>query len=324
MRYFSLFFWLMGILVLLSSCGTTRRLAEGEVLYTGAEIEFAQPDEIDKPGQVQYDLEGMIKPDPNDELLGLRPGLWIYQKFGRKKPDGLGAKIKERYGQAPVLVDTARARRNTLRMRKYLQDQGYFQSQIRVEVDTASRKPEAMVRYVVETQGRYHFEEVVYPGYTDPARSVIAYEKKNSLIEPGDPYRLAALEAERGRLTGALRQEGFANFFPAYLYYTLDTLSGARKVRVRLWVKDPSDSTQHRRYYLRRVLIYPDYTLDAQEPSLQDSLPKGRTRLYPAQLQGSTRSVAGQHLAAPRRALRPEKPRLHPAAPAGPGDLQIR
>ena len=274
MRYLYFVLWSVAGLFFLSSCGTTQRLAEGEVLYTGAEIEFAQPEEIDKLSQVQYALEEMIKPDPNGEVLGLRPKLWIYQKFGQKKPDGLGAKLKEKYGQAPVLLDTARARRNTLRMRKYLQDRGYFHSQIRVEVDRAKRKAKASVHYVVETQGRYHFGEVVYPGYGDgdPARGVIAYEKQNSLIQPGDPYRLAALEAERGRLTGALRQEGFANFFPAYLYYTLDTLSGKREVRVRLWVSDPSDSTKHHRYYLRRVLIYPDYTLDAQPAQAGDSL----------------------------------------------------
>jgi len=262
----------MGLMAIFSSCGTSQRLAEGEVLYTGAEVEFAQPEAIDKLSQVQYALSEMIQPEPNGEVLGMRPKLWIYQKFGQKKPDGVGNKIKEKYGQAPVLLDTARARRNTLRMRKYLQDQGYFHSQVLIEVDSAKRKPEAMIRYRVETQGRYRFGAVVYPEPSDPARSLIAYQQKNSLIQRGDPYRLNALEAERGRLAGELRREGFANFFPAYLYYTLDTLSGSREVRVRLWVTDPSDSTKHHRYYLRRVLIYPDYTLDNVQQGREDSL----------------------------------------------------
>jgi outer membrane protein assembly factor BamA len=254
------------------SCSTSKRLAEGEVLYTGAEVAFTHPDEIDQLGEVTYQLEEMIKPEPNGALLGLRPKLWIYQKFGRKKPDGIGGKIKQKFGAEPVLVDTARARRNTLLMRKYLQDQGYFHSEVSFQVKAAKQKAEAEIVYQVETKGRYTFGEVIYPRGPDTARQLIGYGQLKSVIQTGDPYRLVALQAERQRLSVTMREAGFAGFFPTFLYYTLDTLSHTREVRVRLWVKDPTDSTVHRPFFLKQVLIYPDYTLDSESQPEGDSL----------------------------------------------------
>ncbi len=249
-------------------CGTAERLAEGEVLYTGAELKLEQPERIAEQAKVTYELSELIEPSPNGSILGLRPNLWVYQTFGQKKPDGLGGKIRDQFGNPPVLLDTARARRNTLLMEKYLQDQGYFHSEVSYTVVPAADGAEADVHYRVQTSGRYHLSEVIFPPESDPARRLIRAAQPSSLLQPGDPYQLSNLQGERARLTDLLRQEGYANFFASYLYYTLDTLSGDRQVRLRLWVQDPSDSTRHHPYYLRRVLVYPDYSLDRFTPSV--------------------------------------------------------
>ncbi len=245
-----------------AGCNTTKRLKKDEVLYTGAEVAFQQPEVVEKAERVEADLKDITSPSPNASLWGLRPQLWVYQRFGQNKEKGLGPLIQRKLGEPPVLLDTALARRVSLRMEKYLQDQGYFGSKVRYKVQPDPADPTAVIRYEVTTPKRYRIGELRYPQGEDPARQLIRKYKDGSPIQPGTPYRLAALQAERSRITRQLRNSGYANFYESFLYFTLDTLSMPGQVRVAVQVKDPSDATTHRRYQVQRIFVYPDYTLD--------------------------------------------------------------
>lgn len=248
-------------------CGTTERLAEGEVLYTGAEIELVDEAEVDAPERVRYALGEYAEPEPNSSVLGMRPTLWVHQKFGQKKPDGLGAKIQDRLGEPPVLLNEERARRNVLFMEKYLRDEGYLSNQVTYRVDYEEEGHEARVIYQVKARPRYRLSEVVFPEPSDPARRSIHRSQAGSQLKEGEPYRLENLQQERQRLTRLLRNQGYADFGPSYLFYALDSASGDHQVRLQMQVQAPSDSTQHHPYFLRNVRVYPDFSLDQSQNS---------------------------------------------------------
>lgn len=80
-NYFVLFclFFVLG-------CSNTKYLPEGDLLYTGASVTVK--DSLIKKKErkaLETELEGLLRPKPNKQILGLRPKLWIYNLAGEPK-----------------------------------------------------------------------------------------------------------------------------------------------------------------------------------------------------------------------------------------------
>lgn len=81
------------MMMLFSSCSTTRNLPEGEILYTGIRKIEIQHKDSTKAGQTALEeIEAALAYPPNNALLGSSSirtpfpfGLWIYNAFVKKK-----------------------------------------------------------------------------------------------------------------------------------------------------------------------------------------------------------------------------------------------
>ena len=81
------------LILLSSSCSTTKNLPEGEVLYTGIKkIEVTDEDKTTAGEDALAEVEGALAYPPNNALLGsssirvpLPFGLWVYNAFVNKK-----------------------------------------------------------------------------------------------------------------------------------------------------------------------------------------------------------------------------------------------
>lgn len=79
-------------------CSNTKYLPEGELLYTGGSVTVK--DSVIKRKDrkaLETEMEGLLRPKPNKQILGLRPKLWIYNIAGepkKKKVFDTGSEIK--------------------------------------------------------------------------------------------------------------------------------------------------------------------------------------------------------------------------------------
>src|SRR4051794_7293459 len=73
-----------------SSCSNTKYLRPGETLYVGSKIKYVSSDSSAKSQKevLKEELQAIILPKPNSNILGLRVKLWIYNVVG--KPTGKG------------------------------------------------------------------------------------------------------------------------------------------------------------------------------------------------------------------------------------------
>lgn len=251
-------FFLLLAATMFSSCGGTKYVGEGQLLYTGAQVEFVDSPNVKRKKKLSADLEALAKPSPNSKF-----SLGIYNTFHNpNKEKGLGNWISRTLGQAPVIFQIQDAEQSYLIMEDYLKDHGYFNS--KVTFDTIVKAKEVSVTYNVKSPGQYSIREIFLPADSTPLTHLIHENQKKSVLKTQEAYKLTNINAERIRLAKIANDRGFYAFNENYLYFFVDTTAGTDELLADIYVevKNPTDSTQHELYYMEDVYVYPTYNLD--------------------------------------------------------------
>lgn len=246
------------LILLLSACGGTKYVPEGQSLYKGATVKFTDSDNVKNKKKLAGELEALARPKKNS---GFKLG--IYNTFHNpNKEKGLGNFIAKKLGEPPITLQAADVERSRALMENYLHDNGYFGS--KVTSDTTSENKEVTVDYFVKSKGQYKIRDVYFPADSTPLNTLISDRKRRSQIKSGQEYSLARIQAERVRLSRIAREHGYFEFNPDYIYYFVDTSLSSLQADVYLRVKPPTDSTRHEQFYMDTVIVYPTY--DIEEP----------------------------------------------------------
>jgi len=259
-RYFFL------ILVVLSACNPTRRLADHEYLFKGAKIEFEGSQSVKNKGVMKEELMSKVRPRPNTAL-----NLWIFNQFKEpNKQKGLVYLLKYKIGEPPVLYDPSLASRSRLVMEKYLEDQGYLNSI--VSLDTLRNGQEVTALYTIRAPKRYHIREVHLPDQPEVLAELTQSNLEQSFLKPGQTYLVENLRNERTRLATLATQNGYYGVSQNDIYYYIDTtiLTGDSLDLYLRW-KPANDSTELQQHYLGNTTVFPSYSLSHTQSAPTDT-----------------------------------------------------
>ncbi len=290
-------------------CNVTKRIPEGELLYTGANVELVNKELVDKPKATAGEVEDKAQPTPNKKLLGLfYTRLWLYQhtkepktkvnKEGETvKKKGVRNFLKYKIGEAPVYITEEDMRRSELLMEKYLRERGYFGSDISYEM--VAKKKTVSVNYYFTSKGRHRIRKVFLPEDSLINVNKIIYDNEKFLkTKENNYYLLEALSQDRTTLSVAIRDSGYYAFSPDYIFYYVDTTVGEMQVDVHFNVAEPDSVTRHKQFFFRNVIIYPGYSVDAPNQGLVgDTVPFRKfTFIYPDTTKYIRLSAIGRNL----------------------------
>lgn len=248
---------------LMAGCSTTRYLEPGESFYTGAEIKFDETEsKVKRKGTLEKEMLEYIPLKPNTKIFGLRPGVWFYFKGGGKeKSKGLKKFMKEKLGQPPVLLSDARPERTANTLNGYLQNEGYFQSEVTAEA--VKKKREGKVVYTVEVERPFRHREITFPDSLFVGAEAFDSVMKATLLKPQQRYRLARLVNEQDRIELEMKNRGLFYFDKRYLLFEADSTVGDSQVDVTLVKEDNVPERASRIYRLNRVSVIADYSFSA-------------------------------------------------------------
>lgn len=254
---------LLMVVLLLGACSPTRRLAEGEKLYTGAKVQFQQPTAITQKNKVKADLFERIRPYKNNPFK-----LWVFNLFSEpKKKKGLKHWLKYKLGEPPAVYDAGLVARSRLIVEKYLQDQGYLNA--RVQTDTIDMARKVKVCYAVKAEKKYRIKQVFHPQGNSPLERLTQQYKSLSVLKKGQVYQAENLRAERARLTTLATQNGYFGVTQNDIYFYVDTTQYLDSLDIYINWKTLKDSTGIHQYRLGNTTVYPTYSLtDAREVPL--------------------------------------------------------
>jgi outer membrane protein assembly factor BamA len=232
-------------------CSNTAYLAQGEKLYTGANVSIESKESIPDKSALESQLDLLAKPAPNGKLLGLfRLKLWLYN---------IGI-FKESLGEPPVLLHSVVPDRVAARMRTLLEGKGYFQPDVlytvREEASTAD------VQYVATIHSPYRINGVTVKDSSTTLLNAIRSTMGETLLAAGAQYDIVKLKQERERIDAALKEKGYFYFSPDFIVFQADSTAGIKTVDLSLQVKRDIPVEATRVYTIGNITIYSGYSLN--------------------------------------------------------------
>ncbi len=255
------YFLICLIIIFLSGCGNAKYLNEGELLYIGGEVEVEKEDISRSERKVlEENMEGLLRPNPNTSILGLRPQLWFYNIAGGEDADsGFARWIRDKLGQPPVLFSQVDLDYNAELIQGYAENRGYFNA--RSIADSTEKNKKVTAEYTVHLGDQYLIKDLRFPTDSIPLTVDIMETRDKSFLKVGEPYDLAVIKDERVRIDANLKEKGYYFFNPDYLLAQVDSTAGDKEVSLNLVVKDITPARAKEQYRINNIYIYPDYTI---------------------------------------------------------------
>ena len=246
--------------IIWSACSTTKTVPEGDQLYTGARVAVSGPNLTSKQKKsLRSELAAITRPRPNSRVLGIPFKLLIYNMFGNRKPESFLGKLRDRFGQPPVLLSSFDLDHNTKILQNHLENRGYFNAS--VTGDTVIKKKKAHSEFTAATGNQYLIDSVTFDGDSSRLAQAIRESGATSLLKTGDPYNLDVIKGERLRIDAYLKERGFYYFNPDFLLVQVDSTDGTHKVDMRVVIKPDVPEPGRTPYTINNVYIYSGYNL---------------------------------------------------------------
>ncbi|KQT23832.1 hypothetical protein ASG22_07330 [Chryseobacterium sp. Leaf405] len=259
--YFKYFF-VSGMASVTLSCSNTKYLKEGQMLYTGAEINI-ENDTISKSDkkELKSALEENLTPKPNSSFLGLRPKLYFYNIAKEpKKEKGFNYWLKYKIGEKPVLLGDVDREFNKDIIQNYSENKGYFNA--KATYDTVSKNKKARVIYTVRPGARYLISDVKFQKDSSLVNQEIQNLAGRTLLKKGKPFDLDVIKSERERIDNGLKEKGFYYFHPDNIIVQADsTVTKNHKVELNVKLKDNTPDLSTQQFSIDKVVVFPNYNL---------------------------------------------------------------
>ena len=248
-------------LLFIYGCSNTKYLPEGDLLYTGGSVTVK--DSVMKKKErkeLEKTLEGLLRPKPNKQFLGLRPKLWFYNIAGEPTKDkGIRYWLRNKVGEEPVLFSKVDLDYNANVLRSFAENHGYFKA--RVSADSTVRNKRVTAEYTIQPRKQYKIKEVKFPEDSSALGKAIARTKRRSLLKEGNPYDLDIIKTERERIDARLKEKGFYYFNPDYILAQVDSTKGDQQVNIKLKIKEETPEKAREAYKIDEIIVYPNFSV---------------------------------------------------------------
>ena len=256
--YMSLFA-ILCITILLASCSATKRIPGNDALYTGAAINLEEPGDSSKINtrSLKAELNGLLRPEPNDYLLGMPVEVMMYNFFYTEKKKGLTAWLQRKLGDPPVLASAVKLEKNRQIMENRLLNKGFFSAEVKVDTTVSKKKMHAT--YTALLRPQYRIRSVHFPEGTDSFSVTMRSLASESLLKVNDPYDLETIKSERQRIDKKLKELGYYYFSPDCLIADVDSTAGNHMVDMYLRLKKDIPENALHVYRINDVIVYAEY-----------------------------------------------------------------
>ncbi|SFU45932.1 Outer membrane protein assembly factor BamA [Pustulibacterium marinum] len=261
---------LVGSLWVLYSCAVDKYIPDNEQLYTGAEVTIEKDsvsNEIEDLPEIQTTLEGVLKPEPNTSILGLRPGLHYYYKAqSKEKPGFILRWLNKKYGEEPVYASDVDLTTTENLIKNRLENRGFFQSQISSSLTTNDTTQRGSASYSVKLSTPYTMVNYKLDKDSFPVYEAIKSTMNRPFLREGIRFDLDRMKAERERIDFLLKRKGYYNFNSDFLIFEADTnVYDNKSFDLYLTFKDNVPAKAKIPYKLRQIYVYPNSSASDKE-----------------------------------------------------------
>ncbi|MEO8515597.1 MAG: BamA/TamA family outer membrane protein [Flavobacterium sp.] len=256
-----LYYFLFVMLLIISSCSTTRHLPEGELLYVKGRVKVIDTSVTRKERKaLQNELRLLLRPKPNSKVLGLRFKLYFYYLAGEpKKEKGFRYWLRTKVGEPPVLFSQVDLDYNARLLQNYSENRGYFKA--KASADSTKRGKRATAEYIAYPGKQYHIKTVKFAVDSTVLGKAVTATQDKTLLKAGDGYDFDRIKAERIRIDVRLKEQGFYYFGPDYLKVQVDSTVGSYETDLIVKVKEETPEQSRKVFTIGKITVYPNYAI---------------------------------------------------------------
>lgn len=252
----------LGILFLVCSCSTTRKLTEGEVLYTGVKkMEVKLPDKYKLPGSQKSALTSPLSYPPNNPLYSpyIRTpfplGLWVYN-WNIKKEKGFKWWLYRKLSKKPVLISKVQPELRLKMVDNTMKNFGFFGVESHFDTIPNRRNPKkAKISYFVKLPEPFRYGTIQFSGWNHSMDSIVKTAMTRTELKAGEQYDINILNSERENMAKQLRNSGYFYFQPDYIEFLADTTRESKVVDIRIAVKQGVPDRAFHPYSVNSVTV---------------------------------------------------------------------
>ncbi|MCM1036351.1 MAG: BamA/TamA family outer membrane protein [Bacteroides sp.] len=267
------------LMLISAACSTTRRIPEGEQLYTGLKGVVYTPDTARIVPEVSSAIHDAVDVPPNNywKLLGWHYpfplGLWVYNNWPNPK-SGLRHWLYEKLARDPVLVSDVRPEARVKMIDGMLDDNGYFRGSTSYELLPGKNPRKAKIRYTVNPGPAFVIDSVeLLPDTTHLTHLIDSLARADRYLSSRTRYSTDSLSAARVRITNSLRNRGYYFFRPDYIEYLADSVMRPTHITLRLDLASNIPSWAARRYRTGRTTVVINRYRGRQTPDTVEMRP---------------------------------------------------
>lgn len=241
--------------VLLSSCSIRRFVPEGKYLVRSNKVVIEKKGtEISKSGISKY-----ISLKPYRTTFQTNIPTWIYYKWERRPKSVFWKWMNKNFGRQPIYYDVAEANNSMTQMMRYLDNVGYFNSQVTHEVQKRRRRKNVKIIYHVFPTQPYRVKDINYVIEDSLVRSYIMRDSSEFPVKEGDIYNAFSLDNQREMITERMKNSGYYYFNRDHVYYEVDSNFMSHEMDITMRLK--KSDLAYKKYRIRDIKIYPDFSV---------------------------------------------------------------
>lgn len=250
--------------LMLASCSTTRRIPQGEQLYTGVKkVQINRsPDGSAIPAELSSQFEETVDVAPNNYISLLKwrypfpLGLWVYNNWPNP-PHGFKHWIFNKLVEEPVLVSDVRPEVRTHMLDELLDNNGYFNGSATYTINTARNPRKASITYIITPGQPYTISTVDLLPDSNPLYHLIdSIASNDPYLVPGMRFSTDSLGLVRTRIANKLRNRGYYYFRPEYIEYLADSLEQRGSIALKLSITAGTPSAALTRWSTGDVTLH--------------------------------------------------------------------
>ncbi len=215
--------WFLGcivLLLLLSSCQTTKFVPEGEYLLNKARVKVEGTKEV-----TSDDLSGYLRQKQNSEVFGFwKMQLNLYSLSSADTSKWINKQLRK-IGEPPEIYSQMQTTNSMHQISKAMHNKGFFLAT--VDTITKAKKKKKEVTYLVRSEEPYSIRSYNIRFKQTVLQSIAG---NRSLIHVGDRYDTELLDSERARISNRMRATGYYYFTEDLIHYVADSSLRQHKV----------------------------------------------------------------------------------------------
>lgn len=256
--------YIITVSIILYGCSTTRRIEDGEILYTGLKgVEVSTPDNEKFPAELKTTLTEAVAVKPNNALLGSSSvrnpfplGLWVYNNWSNP-PKGFKHWLYEKLVATPVLVSDVRPEVRIHMIDQYLDNNGYFSGSSSYELIKKRNKKKASIKYHIATGHPYLLDSIILlPDTTHLYHIIDSVARRSKYLQIGSRYSTDSLSALRIAIANDVRNRGYYYFRPEYVQYLADSTIKRGSIALKMSIAENIPSLAIAQYHTGNITTY--------------------------------------------------------------------